>query len=108
MNLSLEEWDRTIAGLYDGILQPDLFFSAIAAANKTLDADFCHVLGVTLEGQVPLNIVTIPSYEVATGAYARHYVGIDPWRQFADSQPVGKTYRSSSLFSPKFVDRNEF
>lgn len=108
MNLSLEQWDQTVAGLYEAILQPDLFVSAVTSANKTLDSDFCHILGVTPQGQVALNVVTVPNYEVATQAYSRHYVGIDPRRQFADSQPVGKTYRCSSLFTPKFVDRNEF
>ncbi|MRX10287.1 hypothetical protein GJ697_20855 [Pseudoduganella sp. FT25W] len=108
MDISLEQWNETIAGLYDAILQPDLLSSAVATANQALDSDFCHLLGVTPQGEVALNIVTAPSYQTAIADYRDYYVGIDPRRQFADSQPVGATYRCSSLFTPKFVDRNEF
>jgi DNA-binding CsgD family transcriptional regulator len=108
MDISLEQWDETIAALYDAILQPELLSSAVARVNQALDSDFCHLLGVTPQGEVALNIVTTPSYQPAIADYRDYYVGIDPRRQFADSQPVGATYRCSSLFTPKFVDRSEF
>lgn len=108
MNFTLERWDQTIGGLYDAVLQPDLLAAALVTANRAMDSDFCHLLGVTPQGQVSLNIVTEPGYTTAIHDYSNHFVTIDPRRQFVDSQAVGTTYRCSSLFTPTFVDRNEF
>lgn len=108
MNITLEQWDQTLADLYEVALQPDLLSTRLAQANDLLGSDFCHLLGVSPQGEVKINIVTDHSYNHAVGDYSRYFVGIDPRRKFADEKPAGITYRCSSLFSKRFVDKNEF
>lgn len=108
MKFTLEKWDQTIAGLYDAVLQPELLAQGIAKANILMDSDFCHMLGVTPQGNVKLNVITDPSYSHAIQDYSNYFVDIDPRRKFVDERAVGVTYRCSSLFSPSFVDKNEF
>lgn len=108
MNFTLEQWDNTIADLYDSVLQPELLASKIVEVNTLMDSDFCHMLGVTPHGQVKFNIITDPSYNGAIQDYSGYFVGIDPRRKFVEERAIGTTYRCSSLFPTSFVGKNEF
>jgi DNA-binding CsgD family transcriptional regulator len=108
MNFNVEQWDGMVGDLYSTVLQPELLLPTICRANRLLESDLCHIVGMNPQGKETMRLLTREDSAQMGDLYASHYAGIDPRRAFMLSAPVGQTYRCASYFDEKFVARSEF
>jgi DNA-binding CsgD family transcriptional regulator len=108
MNIDVEQWDGLIGDLYDAVLDPQRFQPALARADRMLESDLCHIVGLTNQGQENFRFFSHGDTESAGDLYASYYNRIDPRRFHMEKARVGATYRCAEFFDPSFVSGNEF
>lgn len=108
MNIDVEQWDGLIGDLYEAVLDPARFQPAVARADRMLESDLCHIVGLTKQGQENMRVFSHSDIESMGDLYARHYNKIDPRRFQMETAAVGVAYRCAEFFDEGFVSGNEF
>lgn len=99
---------RLIVQFYDGILQPDRWFSAVEGMRSLFDASVAHVLCWDAEHSVDRLAVVTEYGLTLRDDYERHFGEIDPRLGYVNQIPVGKIFSCYEHFSESFVERDEF
>lgn len=108
MNIDVEQWDGLIGELYDAVLDPARFQPAVARADRMLESDLCHIVGITKQGHENLRVFSHGGTESIGDMYASYYSKIDPRRFQMETATVGAAYRCTEFFDENFVSGNEF
>lgn len=107
MRIDIDQWDGLIGELYDAVLEPDRLQGAIAHADRLLESDLCHIVGLSPLGEETFRLLSQPDVDDLGAQYASYYSRIDPRHALMARARVGETFRCAEFLDPSFVSKSE-